>query len=535
MIRVMIIEDDYIVRLYLKNNIDWKANGIEVVAEASNGETCLEILETTAADIVVTDMSMPGMDGITLIKNIKEAYPNIKIIVLSCHNDFALVKDAMKFGAVEYILKHTMEPANLIETIKNVAGNDKGKEIEKLKKLKSSNDSNSVHDYAVVEDLLRGNLKINEENAGGQLAKMNIKIGLHNICVINIDVADRGVFSSISTVEENDLYKYSVFQVIENVMEGIPYTSVHMDNRFVILLSLEKYNSSFQIDNILKNTVSFISASLFKELNIKTFIAVSNLMKDISQLSAGYGQSLEVFKYRIYKSNASHMFYSEISKGYQLNEVNDMINDFKDKLKNGNYIEGERLLLEIYDLIEKLVVSPEDLGILMIELLNIASGVAEDIGLNQREVFGTNVVPYNNIKKFSNIKGIFNWYTEIYQIIKKCVVRQNAGGYRKEIRNAIEYIAKNIESEITLNTVANHVNVSAVYFSQLFKQQTGVNFSEYLSKMRIERAKKLLEESDMKVYEVAYKSGFSQPQYFIKIFKDMVGMTPLDYKKYSAL
>lgn len=535
MTKIMIIEDDYIVRLYLKNNVVWNANGFEISAEAPNGDAALGMLKSISVDVVITDMSMPGMDGITLIKKIRESYPHIKIVVLSCHDDFKLVKDAMKYGAVDYILKHTMEPGKLLETIKNAIKNDNDSEIEKLKVLKNENAGNMPYDHSALEDLLKGICSIDEKKIKDQLDKMKVNIGLRNLYVVSIDILDRGVFNNISSIEDIELYRFSVMKSIDSIMEGIQtYTSVYIDNRFVIILSFEKYKSYCQIENILRNTVAFINDSLSKTLKIKAFLGVSNLLKDITQLSLGYEQCLCVLKYRIYKVNTFYMFYSEINRNYTLTEINSRVNSFKNLLRSSNYIEGEEALKSIFNLIQQFMVSPEDLESILIEMLNIASGVAESLGLGINEVFGVDSIPYNSIKKFKNIDDIYSWNMEIFNIIKKCVVRQSAGGYRKDIRNAIEYMNKNLDKEITLNTVARQLNISAVYFSQLFKQQTGENFSEYLSKIRIEYAKKLLEGTSMKVYEVAYKSGFSQPQYFIKIFKDSVGMTPMDYRNCSS-
>ena len=537
MTRVMIVEDDYIVRLYLKNNIKWEDEGFEVVAEASNGKEALEKLHESAVDIILTDISMPEMDGITLIKRLRELYPEIKVVVLSCHNDFFYVKDAMKLGAYDYLLKHAIEPKNLLDVIKNVrkAASAEKRSREELANLKISENSDNASVQAFFIELLKGMHNIGIEKIECKLKKLGVDIGRNNFVVINIEVLDRGIFREIVSVEDPELYKFSVLNVIDEILAdvdrsiGICYDS----ERFVAIVGFEEYKSLLGIENQQQSIIRKIQECLLKTLKVKVFISVSNMVKDLTQLSTAFEQALDASRYKIYKMNVKNIFYKEIKRDYSLSEIYSKIAEFKTKLRNNSFEECEAVLEAIFGEIQQLMISPEDLELVFIELLNSLSSYLDNLGLEKSSILGLEIMPYNSIRKFDNIKDLFGWYTDVYERVKKSVSNHLSRGYRKEIRNAMDYMEKNLSREITLNEVAEYAGISPVYFSQLFKQQTGENFSEYLNKIRINKAKRLLEETNLKIYEVAYSSGFNQPQYFIKIFKEMVGMTPLDYRKCS--
>lgn len=533
----MIVEDDYIVRLYLKKNIDWEKNNCSVVAEASNGKEALENLAKTPIDIILTDIGMPQMDGITLIKEVRKLYPRIKIVVLSCHSDFIYVKDAMKYGAYDYILKHMMESQNLMDVIDNVR-RSATKEEEDRKNLASLKENNTGKNPAAcmfIKELLKGKHNIGDAKIVNKLNKLGVNIGAKNIVVMNVEILDKGIFREMVSVEDPELYEFSVLNVIcEILSDEDKSTAICFDSdRFIAILSFEDHRSLLNIESQQQSIARNIEQYLERTLKIKSFITVSDVMQDITMLGTAFEQALEASRYKIYKTNTRLIFYKEINKKCLLSGINKEINNFKESLKNSDFEECERILESIFTEVKRLMVSPEDLETIFIELLNAISSYMEKLGFDRKSILGMDVMPYKRIKEFTNIDELFNWYLNVYSDMKKSISSQIAGGYRKEIRAAIDYVNKNIENEITLNDVANYVGISPVYFSQLFKQQTGENFSEYLTRIRIDLAKRLLEDTNLKIYEVAYKAGFSQPQYFIKVFKEVVGMTPLDYRKCS--
>lgn len=361
MYNVIIVEDDAIVRMYLKSLIEWQKHSFNIVAQLENGLEAKKFIEKNNVDIVLTDVSMPVMNGIELIKYIKDTGKLIKSIILSCYSDYDFIRDALKCGVCDYILKQNLTKESLLSLLIKVA-----------------------------ESLNKERENINKQN------------------------------------ETNDIVKSNIL------------------NKDILTLEDEKNLLNFIIEGNLNLTAGFIS---------------------------GYIDKIQI--------SFSH------------------INNIK---------------------------------ICIMDLLNIIARIAVKCDIDFMKLFGVNYIPYEEIEVNQNIEDIKLWLTSI---IKKIIELNNEENncHRLDILRSIEYIENHYTEDISLKDISNYVSISPNYFSMIFKKEIGVSFSEYLLNKRLENSKLLLKKNNAKVYEIAFKVGFNNNQYFNRVFKDKFGITPLEYKK----
>lgn len=404
MYKIMVVDDEPIVSLTIKAICNWEENGIEICCEASNGKQALKLLkEHSDIDIVITDLNMPIMDGIDLIKSIKEENLNQKLIVLSSHKDYGLVREAFKLGVEDYILKTEIDENNLLELIKTVIN-----KIEKEGKQKKyiTQEETKLLKQGILKSLLENSSTLKLEK---QHIKNNIKLGEQNICAFYILIDD---YEKIEQRYINDLSNFilSVQNTIKNIIGKEHYgeTISISAQEYVILYSNENEEKDY-IDKKINTLLEDIKSSLFNYMNITATIGVSSL-----------------------------------TNGYE--NINNI------------YKEAEN---------------------------------SARLKVQSKE------------KKYSHV-----------------------------IQRALKYIkSKYHDPDLALKDVSSHVELSDNYFSVLFSNEVGISFKEHLINLRVNKAKELITDSNLKIYEICEEVGYKNVEHFSRIFKKVTGLSPNGFKK----
>ena len=510
--RVLIVDDEFLVRMGLKMTLDWKSYGYEIAAEASSAEEALEIMEHEPIDILMTDIKMQGMNGLDLIEKVKTKYSDIQSVIFTNHDDFNFARRAMEMGAEKYILKSEISPDSLLSSLVNLSGEAEA----------SYRKGHSVR-------------KMEEKYLDEQLLKLNLS-GVQET-VSDYPYSDRmfceaSYMIMIGHCSINSLPDGSVSMLIETVMNLVSKFFCQSIARYVILKELlcfgviyhdekNEYPKELMEDrgaSIIKNTVQYFNA------DINLGISRPGTKERFPQMF----QEAETARLKGFFHNGSVWTYNEPLKPLWVEYIRVSARKIKELME----AEDREPLVEYMNSIFKRLKEAGDYRMVtevFIDLLSISKSLMENY--DTRDIPGLNPVKfeYHNLYAISHMNHVQMYVMDVYMAIWD-FLHNRKSPYSGLIRECIGFIEENYSQNITLDNAAAAVNISSSYLSFIFKQETGINFSAYLTNYRIEMSKKLILKSNLKIYEIAEQVGFGSPYYFSKVFKEIVGMTCKEFK-----
>ncbi|PAB56641.1 response regulator transcription factor [Anaeromicrobium sediminis] len=511
MIKTLMVDDDYLVRMFLKNITDWEEEGFHIVADVGNGEEALEIVEEFNPELIITDISMPVMNGIELIKEIRKRERQCKIIVLSCHDDFDHVREALKSGADDYILKNSFNKKNIGCILKDLK--EKVKENrEEIKKKKNLQKFANIGKYEVKNEFLLNviNNKHDYVNIKEKSHLYNIELSFLKSAVISIHLSNK--YSSIKEcVNKIEIYE-KIKEIINNsIEENIKYEFITVNaQEYVVLIEGKNLNKPLCVGKIGHN----ILESIKNNLKVVPTIAISDICIGKESASNAYRHTKEALKACFYSKE--NIFYYKSSNRLTINK-NISFDRFYSEIKR------RAILGDIDGIMEKCIkqISLFEREILPSEhVIKWLKEVDKLLEVKREEE------DYAQIKSINEVYEIINTYENhvkrypyIKAPIKNVIVAQ-----------ALDYVVKNYVKPISLTTVADELKVNNTYLSRVFKQETEINFTDYLTLCRIDYAKLLLRSTNEKIKYISSKCGFYEYRYFCKIFKKLVGKSPLSYR-----
>lgn len=500
MLKVLLADDEPNVRHGVKMMIPWKELGLEVIAEAEDGDDGLSKILSLNPDIVIADVKMPGMSGIKMIEAAKKNGYGGKCLILSGYSDFTYAKEAMSLGVKGFILKPVDED-ELIEALKTVCD-----EIHTDKKNKSAIRKGSKY---MNEQLVRA-LLLGDDN-------FIKKSSLSSYCYDHYDA------SIISPAEDMD-----------------------QDEKSVLLESVKsRLNSCSDVDILSPEFRSGITAVLFKgwkrkkildffaELNKdlfgKIFVTIGNTVTTPEDIRISYIDADSLLKNRfmyLHQGVVTSETAGDESDG------DGQINDIVGKLYAYVEINDTEKLCETLDSLRQALCSssytPERIKVLCITaIMDIKNRLIKNIGDKKTEQFINNEF----IAKLGETSSLF----DIIEMLKNMLCDLSCTHFGRTTKSTMErvvqYIQSNYSRELRLEQLANIFGYNSAYLGKVFHQYTGENFNNYLDRIRITEAKRLLLLNEYKVYEVAEMVGYSNINYFHNKFKKYVGISPLSFKR----
>jgi len=539
MIKVLIVDDEVLVRIGIKSCIKWENSGFEIVGEAENGIEALELVEKCKPDLVLTDIRMPKMDGLEFLKQLKEKQPDVKTIILSCYNEFSYVREAMKLGALDYVLKLSMQPEELLEILNKIKG-----EIDKEKKQNSevyllrqkANSNTKAIKENLIKNALTGNIK-NESEFYSNIQELDFKVDFSSYIVFHISIEDykliasnrwendeRSLNSSVITVINNILSKYGECEVIQ--YEG--------SNFFVILSTSGNLNQENACDAVRQSAENIVEM-ITTYLNMKASLGISSSGKTLEELSWKVKEAQLANSYGFYLKNKSISFYNRDIK-LDSNALPDFSSVELDLMQALDIVDKDKIKLCIAMIFQKIIedrkVYPDRFVKKLTEMLYLFSRRLSAIGGYMDEIIDEyKTDPYERIKMFLNIYSLEEWFYKFIDRYSEYVKLKQKKKTKEEIIKIKNYVLANYTNKFSIPICARICNMSEKYFSYVFKKETGENFTDYVNRVRIEKAKELIKNQNMVIFEVANKVGYENDKYFIKLFRKTVGMTPGEYKR----
>ena len=536
MIKVFLVEDEIIMREGIKNNIDWDGEGFSFVGEASDGELAYPLILKYAPDIVITDIKMPFMDGLELSRLIKTQMPKVKIIVLSGYDEFEYAKEAISIGITDYLVK-PITGAKLLEAIKKVAKTieEEKEQKEFLEKYHRERIENlHLERQKFLNNLIGSKLSVSELLESGKKLGIDLSAESYNIILFK-------VFSQKDEVGAYSKDQIAVAEEIEEMVSG--KNNICMFDQsvegWVFLVKSEEGSSIEEVEKkYLKNITNIVSA--YPELSY--FAGVGIPVKRLRELNTSYDNAGKAFAYR-YLMQGSQIIYSKELEGFHvpleadinLNtlDVGKMDRKIVENFLRSGSADETRHFIDEYFL---------SLGESNVNSLLFRQYIAMDmyfciVSLMEELDYDPEIVTdkCGDFREIANILSSLG-ETKIYltRIFQEAIALRDLASKKKYshiLMAAKEYIQANFQKEdVSLNTVAASVNISPNHFSTIFSQEMDQTFIEYLTNVRMEKAKELLKCSGMKSSEIGYSVGYKDPHYFSYIFKKTQDCTPKEFR-----
>ena len=543
MLKIFLAEDEVVVRETIKRMIPWEELGFELVGEAADGEMALPLLLRQQPDLLITDIKMPFMDGLTLARLAKKEIPGLKVVILSGYDDFNYAKQAIGIGVEDYLLKPITKNA-LIERLSEIRSRYEHEKTqkeyyEKFQREMQAYEKNSSRDF--FEALVGGSMDMMEVYKRAEKLGLDIVAEAYNVLIftMNCDEDFSGQRDEYSSWEAESL------ELLENFFAGHSSAMLFRSNIFSYGVLLKGQRET--IEENTRACVDEIRKILSRQDGRREwFLAVGQSVERLSQIQKSYHTASRAFSQR-YLYDENILYYDEVEtmehpggqaetednaylQKVDVNALNPAI--LQKFLSNGLQEETENFVKDYFYAIgqepmESLVFRNYVILNVRFSVISFIKGLGCDT--NEMESADTEEVLAESGKNMES--AIAYAKKMISQAIE--IRDQNSGNKNRSIlKTAVDFIDSHyMDEEISLNTVANVANVSSNHFSALFSQNMGQTFIEYLTTLRMNKAKELLRCTGMRSSEIAGEIGYKDAHYFSYLFKKTQGMTPSDYRK----
>ena len=522
MLKMLIVEDERWEREAFIDYLDWNSLGIELSGLACDGFEGIKKAQTIYPDIIITDIKMPGMDGLKMGWRIREFLPNVKIIILTGYDDFKLAREAININANGYILK-PVEKGELLDVLQKVVNecNINIKRLEEGKMLKDLLDESIISTRRVLlSDVLKENAT---QETLQQISALGILPSSSRLAVIA--VCNNGLIG-INT-ESKDFLP-------ENMNSGMNFTAACYESEGIIFIIVGQSNMTA---DSLNSVTDFILNALYEQKGCKSIAGIGTIVESMNELHRSCRQAKDALDFCLFWGDWEIAAYSQLD--CLLQENTSSVGEF---LAKGNYFtkqlmhtvraaDDERannLLEEMFLFINNnRWVDRNMISNFLFGLINEISLLFynPDLSEMEEESAGTPLLSLSNFKS-----------------IKEYIIRffgKVLGRISEKINNKDEYIIKKVEqiimerykSDISIKTIAAEIYLSPNYIGIIFKKCTGKSLNDYLCQYRMEKAKELLQSPKNKVSRVAKEVGIPNASYFSLLFKDMFGIAPGEYQE----
>ena len=514
--KVFLVEDEVSTREGIRDNVDWRAMGFELCGEAPDGEIALPQIETLQPDVLITDIKMPFMDGLQLSKIIREHFAWMKIIIISGHSDFQYAQTAIKLGVTEYLLKPvSLQDLQIVLAKVAVTLDQEESERIYLKRLRGQVEDNLslLREKFLMRLVTGGESSISAIEQSQQLG-LNIFSPYYQVILV-----EANPFNTAQPLN------YSIYHQVEKIIVGAIGTNMDVlftkkdIEEFVLILKGDTLEQLQQDSTFL---IDLLNEEVEKKTPCKLAIGIGMPQQRLGDLHHSFAEAL-VKK----KSTREEIETSELIKPDHTALRNFLENG---QLENFDHFFEESLR----SLIEAALRSSLLKHYVLLDIVLAVAQFLSDLGGNASQITQASYYEgtyWDHIKTLNEMQtGIRNFFEPAFAFRD----RQTNSDRANSILQAKKYIAGHFsDPNLSLNEVAAQVGFSPNHFSAVFGAETGENFRDYLTRSRLEHAKKLLANSKLKCSEVGYQCGYNDSHYFSLIFRRAFGMPPQQYREAS--
>jgi two-component system, response regulator YesN len=528
--KMIVVDDNHRDRKGIQGLIEWSKLGIEIIGCYANGAVCLENMDALSADIVLTDVMMPVMNGIELAENIKAKYPHVRVLFMSAYNEFDFAKSALDLDACGYVLKPIVKEEIIKAVSKIVEGLEEENNSKKEKQALLERFEKVLPSYReqFFRELLFGEFREYENiDSFIRLFKLNIPKEFY-IQVVSFHIEQSPYIDDTRDITGNFLTTLS----LQNI-----FHAYNNESAFTYLLKMNSFTYTSVIissnDSVI-DLIAQIKEELTEKYGFKTSFGLSKTGRSYQEMSELYNQSVKAMNTKFYSSSESFVLYEEIEDdNEELFEGKISFDVLYGEIKNiiscgteaeihsfiGKYLNSSCIVKrEAY--VKSFTVSV----ITIVEIiLNEANADVDRISPNQLAL-------WVKLNKYNNIQEIISMLTEVLKQAINTLVAGSGSGYSQIVEDIKDIVKQRYSDKISVDDIAGFINFSPTHANNIFKKITGETIFEYLTNYRMERAKEMLRDPYSKIYIVAEKVGYTNKSHFCLKFKQYTGLAPTDYK-----
>lgn len=529
--RIMLVDDEEEVRKAMIRKMDWEQLGFTVAGDAENGEDALEKLELLEPDVVMTDIRMPYMDGLTLVARIREKYPFIKILIFSGYDDFEYAKQAIKYRVTEYILK-PVNGEELAEILKRVRIS-LDEEIKQRRNISMLQES-----YENFLPMLREVFLNDLVSRGAELSGVAPKLKEYGVDILDARKWLAAVIhvEQVEQAEEQELYRHqelipiSVRKLVEDHLKTYGRFIVFNSAEGITLIAaVDENNSETGLITLLEDTCK----ESRRILGVSITVGVGYSCDTLQEIRRSYQTAVDALGYRAIVGCGRTIY------------INDMEPVNRGKLQFGAGEEAELTAVikfgtkdQIGETLRELAVRMDDAKVhdnqyqvYMLTIVNCLIRLMQQYDLKMSGMFDSEDHYADIIKRICRRESFAEEMIPIACRMNEALNQARDNTTRKVIVEAKEYIQENYANpELSVDVLCRHLHMSPAYFSTVFKKETGQTYVNYLTEVRLQKAEELLEQTDDKTYEIAQKVGYQEQNYFSYVFKKKYGISPTKYR-----
>lgn len=529
---ILLVDDETDVLEAMKK-IDWEALGFCLAGTEENGQEALEMAEQLHVDVVMTDIKMPYMDGLTLCKKLKENYRNIKVVIYSGFDDFEFAREAVHLEAEEYLLKPISS-----KDMENVFGKIKKKLDEEFNQHRNVN---KLYEYyrkslpAMQEQFVMGVLegKITGERLKNMMEMYELDLNAPYYVVVNLYAEAAVKEQSEKTAQ---LLNFSLRDMAEEYLkEKMSFYCINYLDEVIFIFMLQEDK---EIENVLYH-VDQICKMGSRVLDVQVTGAVGQPCNSLDTLLSSYQEAKTAMEYRTILGGSQVLYIKDIEPNPQ-DSVAFMEYDFQNlvrAVKIGDRKETDEAIQSFMDSLRNGCITPNQYQLICMELSTELMKIGRSYKLRTKQIFGAGEhIPWQELYKHLSVDELESWLREICNNLRHTLRHERSDSTIRLTEQAKAYIGEHYkENDLSAETLCHQLNVSAAYFSTIFKKEVGLSFVAYLTKIRLEHAVELLRTTEDKTYVIAEAVGYTEPNYFSYVFKKQYGISPSKYRANMAM
>lgn len=540
--RIILVDDEEEVRKSIIRKIDWTAVGFAVVGDAENGEDALEKIENLEPDVVLTDIRMPYMDGLTLAERIRQKYPSMKIVIFSGYDDFEYAKQAIKLNVTEYILK----PVNVEELtaiLKRIKTN-LDEEIEQKRNVNLLRENYKRSLPILREQFLKDLISrpMDGETVQTLLREYDIPLaGAKKWIAIAVELELEQELTQEETPlplhEEKNLIPISVMQILsENLKPSYRFSllsfSGSADAKIAGIAAIDENNSQTELINILGD----ICKEIRKTLKVPVTIGIGHSAQKLENISRSFQSALDALGYRSVVGTGSTIYINDVEPGIggKLQFGSEEESALIQAIKFGPEEKIRETVRGIVDRMNEARVHARQQQAYILSVANCMIQLIQQYDLNMEEIFAEDPLgpdPFTVIQSMLNRENFSRWLFQTALKINNALSRERDYAARQVIEKAKQYIMDNYQDPgLSVEQICRYLHMSPAYFSTMFKKATGQTYIAYLTEVRLNKAVELLNMTDEKTYVIASQVGYQEQNYFSYVFKKRFGVSPTKFR-----
>lgn len=520
---ILFVDDEPTMIKMYSNLIKWEEYDFIFAGFARDGEEALEILCQQHIDVAITDLRMPVMSGIELIRKATENNVNTHFIVVSGYDEFALVKEAFKLGVTDYFIKQELVADELIKAllhIKEKIGNVVKIDEQSVKKVEIKDFVIDKNRYRVIENVCKEIIWGNNEKYSRTLfEEYGMSFSSTKMCLMALDIRGYSNFEETAYLGERELLKYAIFNIFDEFVQDECMFCYNIPGEYVFVFSEVNSIKKHNILELFNN----LKEALLKFFSLECVGGLSSIKSGYENLKSLYKEAKVAKNVNFFRFNQGLVFYGTFNICSFSLKTQSMVLEFKRILEGGEVDKFREGLMKFkYNQSDICPENIDDINFLYygyyMEILNF-------LKKNEADEENTSILNegYLKAKDEQNVFSLNRWFEKSIDLIM--ILSSND----KIIYIAKKYIQTNYKNQITLEQMAFDLDVSTRTLSRIFNRMPEKSFKQYLLKVRIAKAIELLKNSNMKVYNIAEDVGFSSVEHFSRTFKKITGKTPRDF------